>query len=367
MSIRNFYPEVNVIPFAKRSVEMGAIISALKGLDYPVEVKRSAYIIVRNETRNGASVIGGTNFCGAQSDSGLWPDKFTPHIVATMEKNENLTGKMRGFIVFDTVTSGLDFLCDRVQAKGIFIGENVDARYHKGDVRTPDQLADAYEDEWVYGEDHNTTKSEASDFGSMYKQAVAIFAMLLLFIGGVSAQIDTIKTQILTSYLSTTLHEPLFVTYKLYKGGGDASRAGLTFKATPGSATAKDYAHNGYDEGHLANAEDFAYNKDLEQLTFFFYNCVPQTPRLNRGIWKTYETDIRKKSQSDSLLITCGSIFGSKKIGKAAVPTYCWKIVRSLTTGKILVSAIFPNDNSDTVEAIDPEDLQKRLDYKITF
>lgn len=367
MSVKNYYPGVKVIPFFKKSVEMGAIVSAIKGLNYPLEVKRAAYVIVRNETRNGASVIGGTNFCGAQSDSGLWPDKFTDHIVATMEKAENLTGKMRGFLVFDTVVTGLDFLCDRIQAKGIFIGENVDGKYHKGDVRKPDQLADAYEDEWVYGEDHNTTATEISDFNSMYKQAVSIFVMLLLLIGGVKAQIDTIETPILTGYLSTTLHEPLYVRYKLYKGGGDCSRAGMTFRATPGSATAKDYAHNGYDEGHLANAEDFAYNCDLERLTFYFYNCVPQTPRLNRGIWKTYETEIRAKSQTDSLLITCGSIFGSKRIGKAAVPDYCWKIVRSLSTGKILICAIFPNDSSDTVQAIDPEELQKRLAYKIEF
>ena len=49
-------------------------------------------------------------------------------------------------------------------------------RYHKGAVATPTDLADAYEDEWVYGEDHNTTPAEAKDFLSMYKQAELIFA-----------------------------------------------------------------------------------------------------------------------------------------------------------------------------------------------
>lgn len=176
MSVKNFYPQFPVIPFAKKKVEMGVIIDAIKSVDYPVEVKRAAYCIVRNETANGASVIGGTNFCGAQSDSGYWPDKFTTKIVATMEMKENMTGNMRGFIVFDSAKSGIEFLCDRIEAKGIFIGEHVDGKYHKGDVATVAQEADAYQDEWVFGQDHNTTPTEIANYQSMYNQAVKIFA-----------------------------------------------------------------------------------------------------------------------------------------------------------------------------------------------
>lgn len=181
------------------------------------------------------------------------------------------------------------------------------------------------------------------------------FFLLILISINSTAQIqaDTvIVNDVYTSHFSYKLHEPLYVVYKLYKGGGDNSREGLTFKTDglKNSATVKDYAHNGYDEGHLANAEDFAKNATKEEQTFRFYNCVPQTPKMNRGIWKVWETSIRKESQSDSLLIICGSIFGDKTGGanKIAVPDECYKIVYSLSSGKLLHCMIFPNDDSDS-------------------
>ena len=60
---------------------------------------------------------------------------------------------------------------------------------------------------------------------------------------------------------SNTYHEPLYVSYILYKGGGDCSRANFSFKNDDSriqSATDEDYKNNKYDKGHLANSEDFA-------------------------------------------------------------------------------------------------------------
>ena len=199
-----------------------------------------------------------------------------------------------------------------------------------------------------------------------------LLSFFVLSIFAKSQTIDTvIHTSIYTSYFSNTLHEPLFVAYKLYKGGGDCSRSGMTFKTNglESSATASDYAHNGFDEGHLANAEDFASDCDKERETFFFFNCVPQTARMNRGIWKTYETSIRKISQTDSLYIMAGSIFGTKTIGpnKIAVPDYCWKVVYSLSKKQVIECLIFPNDDSDTVKVIDLADLKRKLSYHIAL
>ena len=199
-----------------------------------------------------------------------------------------------------------------------------------------------------------------------------LLSFFVLSIFGKSQTIDTvIHTSIYTSYFSNSLREPLFVAYKLYKGGGDCSRSGMTFKTNglESSATTSDYAHNGFDEGHLANAEDFASNCDKERETFFFFNCVPQTARMNRGIWKTYETSIRKLSQTDSLYIMAGSIFGTKTIGpnKIAVPDYCWKVVYSLSKKQIIECLIFPNDDSDTVKVIDLADLKRKLSYHIAL
>lgn len=176
MSVKNFYPEKPVMPFRSYKVEMSLIIAALKATNYPREVKRTAYVLIRNESANGKSVINGTNFCGAQSDSGRWPSKFDNTIIATCNRKENgNTNRVRGFLVFNTIESGVAFVCDRVQSKGIFIGETVTGRFHKGEVKTPEQLADAYQDEWVRGADVKPTPLEVKNFVSMYKQACELF------------------------------------------------------------------------------------------------------------------------------------------------------------------------------------------------
>lgn len=175
MSVVNSYPEKPIVKFENKAVPMQAIIKALQELDYIPEVKRTAYVIIRNETANGNSVINGTNVCGAQSDSGRWPGAWDEHIVATAIKNENQTGNLRGFLVFDTLANGIAFVCDRLKAKGLFIGENVDGRYYKGHVTTPEQLAQAYQNEWVHGGEHTITPAEKANFVSMYKQATELF------------------------------------------------------------------------------------------------------------------------------------------------------------------------------------------------
>lgn len=174
-----------------------------------------------------------------------------------------------------------------------------------------------------------------------------------------------------TSHYSYDLKEPLYVSYKLSHGGGDCNRAHYKFKADGKlTATAADYAHSGYDEGHLANAEDFAYNCTLDKKTFSFYNCLPQTPRLNRGIWKVYETRIRNLSQTNTLYITAGGIFTDKLIkpGKhVAVPDYCYKIVIDSATRKTVFCLLFPNDTTGRVWTLPPEVLKGTLGYDLTL
>jgi DNA/RNA endonuclease G (NUC1) len=82
------------------------------------------------------------------------------------------------------------------------------------------------------------------------------------------------------------------------------------------------------------------------KLTFRYYNCVPQTVKLNRGIWKTKETEIRKISQNDSLFVIIINKFGKLKIGKnVGVPEYCIKATYSLTTLKPISVFYVTNTN----------------------
>ena len=200
-----------------------------------------------------------------------------------------------------------------------------------------------------------------------------LLSILFLFISLVSysQKVDTIINMgFYKSYFSNHVKNPMYVSYKLWKAGGNCDRSKFHFKndiTTIKSATQKDYAASGYDEGHLCDAADFSSDCKQDESTFRFYNCVPQTASLNRGIWKHWETDIRKLSQTDSLLIVCGGVFSEadKKIGDGVyVPSQCWKIIIELKTNKILHVLIFENDSDAKVEEITLEKLEAILKYK---
>jgi len=200
--------------------------------------------------------------------------------------------------------------------------------------------------------------------------------LLLLLIISLSTQtlkaqkVDTlIQMTAYKSYYSYQVKNPLYVTYTLSKGGGDCNRSKYSFKKC-GVNTAEDddYSGTGYDKGHLANAEDFAYNCDLDKETFCYYNCVPQTLKLNRGIWKTWETKVRKLSQSKPIFVIAGAIYTNQllKEGHTVIkPDYCYKIIVDPPSGTILYCLLFPNDDSGRVEALSLSQLKAKLPYPL--
>ncbi len=114
---------------------------------------------------------------------------------------------------------------------------------------------------------------------------------------------------------------------------------------------ARDYAKSGYDRGHNMPADDNACSAIGMKECFYYSNMCPQTPRLNRGAWKSLETYCRKLAkQYDSVLVWCGSVCKSgKTIGpdKVAVPDYSWKVVYVKKTGETYAYS-FKNDDSET-------------------
>ena len=167
-----------------------------------------------------------------------------------------------------------------------------------------------------------------------------------------------------TSYLDTILKQPIVVKYQLYNGGGDCSRDKFRFKNDTKykTATDQDYAKSGYDKGHLANAEDFAYNCELDELTFRYYNCWPQTTSLNRGSWKQIETSVREMSKTDTITVVC---YGSDFVpsNKLMIPTYCYKIVYK--KGKFVVGYQF--NQRGEVKEVPEEFISKKLKSVVGF
>ena len=122
-----------------------------------------------------------------------------------------------------------------------------------------------------------------------------------------------------------------------------------------------------YDKGHLANAEDFAYDCHLDSLTFRDYNRLPQTRKLNRGIWKTTETQIRKMSQTDSLIVYSGGYWGIPNVvvNGMKIPSICWKVVYSLSQKKVVICSIYYNNDKPVKTDTSLEKLEMMLGYSL--
>ena len=109
-----------------------------------------------------------------------------------------------------------------------------------------------------------------------------------------------------------------------------------------GSAKPSDYAGTGYDQGHLAPDGDMSWDVQVEFESFLMSNMSPQLPNLNRGIWKSLESNVRAWAygNNQSYTIYAGNIYNlgkSKTIGTGVVvPDHLYKIVINNATKQVL-------------------------------
>lgn len=177
----NAYPEKPMVPYERTTVSMtklpdgsGGVIEYMQAADCDPEVKRAAYILFRTESANGQSGLN-NNYVGCQCDSGRWPAKFDALIIGVVQKVENGTGRTRLFAAFDRWQSCVDFLLDRVQTRGLYIGAKALPISHLL-VTDETSLVRAYTKEWAQGRaDAEPTSDTIAAWHSMYGQAMALF------------------------------------------------------------------------------------------------------------------------------------------------------------------------------------------------
>jgi hypothetical protein len=170
----NYYQEKPVLKYQRTSVEMGAVVEYLKSLSIEAEVKRTTYVIFRNESANGKAGIN-NNYGGFQADSGRWQSEYDSKIVGTVLKVENGTGKQRIFLAFNDFKGSIDMLSGRVKARGLYVGGYAH-KIAKMDITNPGILAIAYKREWVTGNPVAlTSNTEQRNFLSMYGQSEKLF------------------------------------------------------------------------------------------------------------------------------------------------------------------------------------------------
>jgi len=185
------------------------------------------------------------------------------------------------------------------------------------------------------------------------------------------------KTQFTLSYNSSK-GEPNWVSWHLSNAWkGDAKRCNCfaTDNTLPSSfdkITKNDYAHTGFDRGHLCPSEDRDANEEDNKATFLMSNMIPQSPHLNRITWVALETYCRKLIDAgDELYIIAGG-YGSGGIGERGevskkiveninVPAHCWKIVVMLPEGSNDLQRI---NNATRIIAVDMPNNQVVNEFK---
>lgn len=126
--------------------------------------------------------------------------------------------------------------------------------------------------------------------------------------------------------------------------------------------TPNDYNGSNYDRGHLCNSQAWTDNIQDNQETFLMTNMIPQSPKCNRGTWKSLEDYCQVlASTGNSLKIYAGGYLSKGYISKnkISIPAFCWKVI--FITGLIKpICVIMPNDeNIDS----DWKKYEKDIDY----
>ena len=129
-------------------------------------------------------------------------------------------------------------------------------------------------------------------------------------------------------------------------GPANRSDAFRADERVPGCPDGKSYQASGYDRGHLKPAADSKGSTDEMRSSFLMSNMAPQSPNLNRGIWKQLEERVRDWGLTyHEVHVTCGPsdlTLGTLPSG-VRVPAAFWKVVMRTDPDTTCLAFRFPN------------------------
>jgi len=204
-----------------------------------------------------------------------------------------------------------------------------------------------------------------------------LLGLLLVVSLSANAQTVVLKHKTYTSTYDTVRNYPVLVEYWLTKAMlvcPTRIPRGNAFKPDPllpkQTNLQSSYDGSGYDRGHNMNAEDNRCDKQGMDESFYFSNMTPQVPQLNRGVWKSLETEVREAAAvADSVKVWMGSVGEQKVVGKLSIPLYCWKVIYIKKSGQYF-AWIFPNavptDKNVKFYEVKVADVEKLSKFKFT-
>lgn len=113
-----------------------------------------------------------------------------------------------------------------------------------------------------------------------------------------------------------------------------------------------DYRRSGYDRGHLSPSANMP-TRAAQEESFLLSNMVPQNGKMNGGVWRDLESNVRKEAKKRKVYIVSGPLFqnATKTLKKRVlVPTAMYKAMFSV--GKGAVVFVVSNDNESKTQTL---------------
>lgn len=159
--------------------------------------------------------------------------------------------------------------------------------------------------------------------------------LLALFLSKLTANEIILDNEFYKVVYDTKLGSAVKVSYSLDQKVNEKNlRKRPTFKADKrlvNPIKPSDYAHSGFDKGHLASDGSFDWSEESLESVYLMSNIVPQYKKINEGIWRKIENRERAlalKYQKISVVNLVEFSKNPKKInGKIPIPKSFVKII----------------------------------------
>ncbi len=133
-------------------------------------------------------------------------------------------------------------------------------------------------------------------------------------------------------------------------------------------AQLSDYAHSGFDRGHMSPAADMP-SVQAQSESFSLANIIPQNRQNNQSLWAAIEGATRHVvQQRGELYVVTGPLFEGEKINRlnnrVFIPTHVFKAVYD-PQAKEAAAWLAPNVEGNAYQVMSVAELEKRLNINL--